>query len=150
MPGRAALAIIAALALLCLGFGLWGLLERHGRLAALSAAADRERALAGAVADQKALRDREAKHYQEQAREADTRYTTVLAGVRSDTARFVASRRVQDGGVRASGGERQAGGPELPESLPATTLVDTVDVQACGDLYAYAVSAHDWAATVGQ
>jgi len=152
MPGRAALAIIAALALALAGAVLWGSLERSGRLSAIAQRDACHAASAGAVKAQEALRTQERAHYEEQAREADANHDAGLDRARVLTRHFVDARRVRTPrSFGTSGSVSEADPARIPETVPTeAVMVSTDDVRTCGDLYAYAVSAHDWAVSVGQ
>lgn len=79
-------------------------------------------------------------------KEADHAHEVTRVVVRDATDRFIAD-RVQDRQCVASGADSAADsdGAGVPESLPATVVVDTADVRACADLYAYSIAAREWA-----
>lgn len=99
---------------------------------------------------QQAIADTERK-YRDKANEADRSYQAALGDARAATQRYIDLHRVrQDGSRPASQAVASASGGSagVPTPLPAGIIVDQADVQSCGDLYAYAVKAHDWAATL--
>jgi hypothetical protein len=146
MPGRAALAIIAALALALAGAVLWGSLERSGRLSAIAQRDACHAASAGAVKAQEALRTQERAHYEEQAREADANHDAGLDRARVLTSHFVDVRRVQpQGDSSAAKPIDQAGDAEKPADVsPSLVVVAEPDVQAAAQWQAYGVTCHDY------
>lgn len=134
---------------LCVILALWGSWERSGRMKALDQRDRCRAASADAAAQTKALREEERAKYQEQARETDARYAASLAGARSDTARFVAARRLRPHDLSAAEPISEASSSELPAPVPSeAVVVDATDLHACADLYTYATSARDWALTI--
>lgn len=130
---------------LCACWWLWRGKERaQDNLTAAYAAWDK------AKVDQEALRVKERADYERKADAADTEYHAALAGVRADTARFIASRRVQPSRISAAQPVSEADTAAVPEAVPSGVVVGEADVRACADLYVYAVSAHDWAVSVGK
>ena len=107
---------------------------------------DVEQAQAEARAAQIAVNQAEQARLDAITKEADHAHETTRVVVRDATDRFIAD-RVQDRQCVASGADSAAAdtGASVPESLPATVIVDTADVRACADLYAYAVNAREWA-----
>jgi hypothetical protein len=97
---------------------------------------------------QQALAETERK-YRMKADEADAHYQAGLADARDATADYIRTHRVRAETPRSTGqavAGAQGGGPGVPEAVPAGVVVDEADVQACANLYAYALAAHDWAA----
>jgi hypothetical protein len=105
---------------------------------------------------QKALHDQEAA-YRAKAQEADNDYTRTLADARRSADSYVAHHRavfVQSGPVASPSSaaitSAESHGADVPAPVPAdSVLVSASDVQACTVATNYAVSAHDWATTLG-
>jgi len=78
-------------------------------------------------------------------KEANHAHEVTRVVVRDATDAFID--RMQDRQCVASGTDSPAAdtGSSVPESLPATVIVDTADVRACADLYAYSIAAREWA-----
>lgn len=85
--------------------------------------------------------------YADLAKDADHDHETTRIVVRDATDRHIIANGVQDGQCVPSGTSAPASGdsPAVPESVPAHVILDTADVRACGDLYAYSLAAHLWA-----
>lgn len=104
-----------------------------------------------AAKQQADLRASETQAYKDKANVATRQHAANLAAARDDTARYIAAHRVRpEGGSCTADPQRQADPAGQPAPVPAGVVVDQADVQACGDLYAYAVTAHDWALSVAQ
>lgn len=98
----------------------------------------------------KALRETERKEYQEKADHAEQEHKQALNDVRTATSRYIAANRVQPPRhISAPAAVDQAGDTAEPSPVPSGVVVDQADVQACGDLYAYAVNAHDYLMSIG-
>jgi len=91
--------------------------------------------------------------YVVKATEADSAYQTQLADARSAADAYVAEHRVQP---QAVAGDRssapapaQGGSAGVPPGVSAdAVVVSASDVQACTGATAYALSAHEWVATI--
>lgn len=96
---------------------------------------------------QKALNAKTQQTYKDQADAAQERYDASRDRVRDATDRYILARRVQPNQCAAGGGDPApaAGGSGLPAPVPSAVVVDQSDVRACADLYAYSLSAHEWA-----
>lgn len=140
---------------LCLSAWLWR--GWHGEHA--GRAADMARVAAAQVeADriaQQALAETE-RRYRMKANEADAHYNAQLADARDATARYIASHRVRADGSHSTGqavASARGGSPGVPETVPSPdsfVAVSQSDVQACADLYVYALAAHDWALSIAR
>lgn len=118
----------------------------HGRQDARQELADVRAAQKAATGAQKRVNDAAQAHYERKADEADTRHDASVADARTDTDRFIASRRVQpkDRTCQAPAAAPSAD-PGVPPEVPPGIVVDQADVHACAALYAYSSSAHAWA-----
>lgn len=151
---RPALPFVAGLALLAslMHYRTAYRTERAGRLAdraAYTAAQDE----AGRIA-RAALAHQEAT-YRAKAQDTDHAYNLALADARSAADRFIAAHRLRDATLARPTGPAAAGttgsNPGLPASLPVdAVMVSAGDVRACTDATAYALKAHDWAASLTQ
>ena len=147
--GAIAVGLVVALA-----FAMWradvisGRLERaRDQIAAMEVASEAARAA------QQAVNDAAAARYQELAERASDDHETTRIVVRDATDRFIADNGVRpDGQCVPSGTDSppQGGSAAVPAAMPAQTIVDTADVRACGDLYAYSLAAHEWARSLSQ
>ena len=82
------------------------------------------------------------------AERANDDHETTRIIVRDATDRFIADNRVRpDNQCVPSGASAPASGDSaaVPVAVPATVVMDSADVRACGDLYAYALAGHLWA-----
>ena len=141
-------AIAAGLAL-ALAFVMWradslseGLERAKEQIAAMEAASEAARVM------QQAVNDAAEQRYQQLAERADDEHETTRIVVRDATDRFIRDNGVRpDGQCVASGTPAPAAsaGASVPVEVPATVVMDTGDVRACGDLYSYALEAHRWA-----
>jgi hypothetical protein len=138
--------LLLAIALLA----LWGVWERHQAHKWQSRAIACQIASDAARKAQEALRAQERAKYQEQARHADQAYAAAIDDARNATDAFIRAHRLRSsGGVSAPGAIGQTDSPAILAPMPADpVVVAAVDVQTCGDLYAYALNAHDWALTI--
>lgn len=85
-----------------------------------------------------------------QARAADKSHTKELADARSATDRYIAAHRMRPAGSCHSPAPA-APSAGLPQEVPTDpVMVGSSDVRACGDLYAYALAAHQWANAASQ
>lgn len=132
---------MALIASLCLSGWLW-----HGRSQArqeLAALQEAQRQAAGA---QKRVNDVAQQHYTEKAHEADDSHVAVRDDARAATDRYIADHRVRaEDRACQTPAPAPSDGTAVPSSVPSGVVVGEADVRTCGDLYAYAVSAHDWA-----
>jgi len=142
----------ALIASLCLSAWLWR--GWHGEHA--GRAADMARVAAAQVdADriaQQALAETE-RRYRMKADEADAHYRADFADARDATAIYIRTHRVRAVNQGATGqavASAESGSAGLPETVPTGVVVDQSDVQACANLYAYALAAHDWAVSISQ
>ncbi len=81
-------------------------------------------------------------------KEADHAHETTRVVVRDATDRFIADNGVRPNGQCVASGTDSAAadpGAGVSETVPAKTIVDTADVRACADLYAYSIAAREWA-----
>lgn len=153
MFSRAALAIIAALALALAGAVLWGSLERSGRLSAIAQRDACHAASAGAVKAQEALRAQERTDNERKADAANQSYRARLDQARALSAAYVESNRVQSQADRSTAATiDQAGDAAVPKSLPTgePVMVDGADVQRAADWQAFGLACRDWALSVAQ
>lgn len=129
----------------------WGAWERHtahkweARAVACQTASDTARKA------QEALRAQERARYQEQARHADEQHSQAITAARDATDRYIAAHRVRPARhISPAEPVSEAGPASVPESVPAEAIVavSEQDVRTCGDLYAYALNAHEWAMTI--
>lgn len=83
--------------------------------------------------------------YEKGTEDAKRKYDAALADARDATSAFIRM-RAQASASRAQGGPSAAATNTsgIPATMPAQTLVDTRDVQICGDTYAYALGAFTW------
>ena len=84
-----------------------------------------------------------------QAAAADKEYTHALDDARDDTDRFIAAHSVRQERV-CPNAPASAPSASVPAPVPTGVVLDQTDVRACGDLYAYALSAHNWANGVNE
>jgi hypothetical protein len=134
---------------MALAFAMWradGLstkLERaRDQISAMEVASEAARAA------QQAVNDAAAARYQELAERASDDHETTRIVVRDATDRFIADNGVRPDGQCVPGNTDSAaegGSASVPVAMPTSVVMDTADVRACGDLYAYALSAHEWA-----
>lgn len=89
-----------------------------------------------------------------QAERAQHDYDEQVDEARDATARYIADHRVRTEGAGGSSSKSTSAasdrGAGVPSSLSTAVVVDQADVQACGDLYSYAVSAHAWAMGIAE
>lgn len=147
MPGRAALAIIAALALALAAAVLWGALETKradGWRVAYKAAVAASQANLAAT---KALRTQERTAYQDKAHAPDERYRADLAGALAKSARHIAANRVQSSGSSPAQPIGQTSDPQSPVGPDPQALVAVTadDVEVCSINYERLRAARDWA-----
>ena len=149
---RAALGIIAALALALAGAAIWGALE--GKRAdkwrdAYKAAVAASQANIAATA---AMRTQERAEYERKAHAADTSHAAALDRVRTVTDRYVARNRVQPSSCSAPQPIGAADHPGQPAPVPADSLVavSEPDVQACAGAATYAVTAYNFLQAIGE
>lgn len=142
--------IKAAPYLLIAALLIWGGWQRHLADKWQDRAEQCQGASQAAAAQTKAMREAEAKAHQEKAREANARHAAALAGVHSDTSRFIAAHRVRPEGDRsAAEPQREADHAAKPQELPsAPVLVAEADVQRAAEWQAYGVACHDWALSI--
>ena len=146
--GRAALAIIAALALALAGVTLWGSLERSGRLAALAARDACQQASQAAKQAQDQLRAKERAEVKENAAHADQEHAAARPRVLAANDAYAGAHRVRAESDRSApvavSSPDSAG---VRESVPADSLVavSEADLQACSLATEYAVSLREWA-----
>jgi hypothetical protein len=127
--------------LCCLSAWLW-----HGRSTARDELAQHIAAEKAATGAQKRVNAAAETHYKEVANVADTKHDDMVAEAFDATARFIQSRRVQpEGGACKAPAPTADQDPGVPAEVPTGVVVDQADVHACADLYAYSVSALDWA-----
>ena len=79
-----------------------------------------------------------------QAAAADKEYTHALDDARDDTDRFIANHSVRQERV-CPNASTPAPSASVPAPVSTGVVVDQADVRACGSLYAYALSAYNWA-----
>jgi hypothetical protein len=135
----------------------WHELDVRGRtiakLTAENASFVQAQATATQIAQQ-ALHHQEAV-YQAKATEADSAYQAQLADAHSAADRYIAAHRVRAeafaGSAGASVAPAKSVGPDLSSILPTdAVVVSQSDLQACTGATSYAVSAHNWAASLDQ
>lgn len=133
---------------MALAFAMW---RADGLSAKLERARDQiaamEVASEAARAAQQAVNDAAAARYQELAERSEHDHETTRIVVRDATDRFIADNGVQNGQCVPGNTDStpEGDGASVPVAVPAQTIVDTADVRACGDLYAYSLAAHEWA-----
>lgn len=90
--------------------------------------------------------------FKEKANAAETAHEAELAGVRAATAEYIRTHRVRLEAPIHSGTATSPADTGVSEEVSTSSLVAVTDsdVQACGDLYAYAIAAHDWAREIAQ
>jgi uncharacterized membrane protein len=105
-----------------------------------------ERASQAAAVQTKAMREAEAKAYQEKARAADATHDANLDRVRAATADYVDAHRVQP--ARDSGPAQPISAPadagQPADVPPGLVVVAEPDVQAASEWQAYGVTCHDY------
>ena len=136
---------------LCAVLALWAAVERHQAHKWQSRAEQCQQASQAAAAATKAMREAEHKAYQEKAVEADASHRAALAGVRSDTARYIASHRVQPSRISTAQPIGEADHAQEPDAVPSPlVVVEELDVQSAGDWQAYGVTCHDFLLSITQ
>lgn len=131
----------AVIALAGLSLWLW-----HGRNEARDALAQRIAAEKAATGAQKRVNDTAQAHYTEKAHEADTKHADMVAAAFDATQRYIAQHRLQPADRTCQAPAPASGdGAGVPAEVPSGIVVGEADVRACADLYAYSVSAHQWA-----
>lgn len=98
--------------------------------------------------EQLAINRREQDRLDNETEEAQHDHETRRAPIADATDRFITDRGMQCSPNPDSGGTSaaaQGDSASVPAPVPASVVVDTADVRACGDLYNYALSAHLWA-----
>lgn len=101
-----------------------------------------------ARAAQQAAMDREQARYDELAERTQNAHETTRVVVRDATDAFIRDNGVQTGAScvpSASSAAASGDATPVPVEVPAHVVLDTADVRACGDLYAYALASHLWA-----
>ena len=119
--------------------------ERAEYIAQYEQAADRSRRA------QQAVIDREQARYDALAERIDDEAEQTRVAVADATAAYIARNRVQDRQCSPSGTSAPASGDgaPIPAPVPTGIVVAEADVRACADLYAYSVSAREWALEIG-
>ena len=150
MPSRAALSIIAALALALAGAVLWGAWETK-RADGWQAYAKRlEAASAANLAATNAMRERERQEYERKASDAQALHSAALDRVRAATDDFIRAGRVQQDRSHSTTPANSA--PDATGVRPYmptdSIMVRTSDVQACGEWVAYGSALREWALEV--
>jgi hypothetical protein len=135
---------------LCFVLAAWAAVERHQAHKWQSRAEQCEAASRAAAVATKALRTSERQVYQEKAVEADASHRAALAGVRSSTASYISAHRVRKDDISPAQPVSEAGSASVPESMPTGVVMGEADVRTCADLYAYSVSAFNWAQSVAE
>ncbi|MXO72857.1 hypothetical protein [Alteraurantiacibacter buctensis] len=118
----------------------------HRQMAELTASV--EAAQEQARAAQIAVIEAEQARLDAVTKEADHAHEVTRVVVRDATDRFIADNGVRPNGQCVASGTDSAAadpGAGVSESLPAKAIVDTADVRACADLYAYSIAAREWA-----
>lgn len=132
---------------------LWGLYQRHEANKWHNRALACQTASQAAAAQTKAMREAEAKAYQEKAIHADQEHAAALADARAATADYIRTHRVRpSGGVSAPVAIGQAEDTRQPEAVPSDSFVSVSesDLQACTAATVYAVTAHDYLMSIGE
>ena len=142
-------AVLAAIGIVLLAYskGYGDARDKYRRqMAELTASV--EAAQEQARAAQVAVNEAEQARLDAITKEADHAHETTRIVVRDATSDFIARNGVRpDNQCVASGTDSPADsdGASVPENLPASVIVDTADVRACADLYAYSIAAREWA-----
>ena len=139
--------LVAALlgALLCTA--LWGRYEANRA----EGWRDYAKRLEIASQAQKALREQERQEYADKADDADKRYVAALDRVRAATVRHVRADRVLSSGGSGASSVGSTGNPGVPAQVSADPAASERDAALLGwaECSAYAVSAFEWARSVG-
>lgn len=142
----------ACVALLCLSVFLWWRWDVAADDRDTARAQTAEIIKAAEEAERLAIAARAAteKRYKDLANAIDKEHEAALADARDATDSFIAANRVRakvcPGQAVTTG---QGGSAGVPAEVPAGIVVGEADVRVCGDLYTYAVGAHNWAAGLG-
>lgn len=145
--------IAAIIALVCMSAWLW-----HGwngaaeeRDIARAQTAEIIKASEEATRLAVAARAETEKRYKDLANATDKEHEAALADARDATDAFIAANRVR---AKVCPGQAiaaaQGGSASVPAEVSTGIIVGESDVRACGDLYSYAVGAHNWAAGLGE
>lgn len=131
---------------------LWGRWEAHRAEGWRDYAHGLKTASQTAAAQTKAMREAEAKQYQERAREVQSRYIASRDIARAITDAYIHAYRVQpSGGQCSTSGVGEADPASVREDVPATAvMVSDDDVRRAAEWQAYGIAMHDWALSVGQ
>lgn len=92
-------------------------------------------------------------HYKDLANDADKEYAAALVAAHDATAQYIAANRVRQDSSHTSGRTITSAddhGAEVSAPVSTSVIMDQADVRNCGDLYTYAVNAHNWAETIGE
>jgi len=146
---RAALSIIAALALALACATLWGAFQAKradGWRVAYQAAVAASQAN---IAATKALRAQERAEYERKADVADAKHAAALDRARALTDVYVRSNRVQPSGSSPAAAIGEAGDAGQPADLSrSAVMVGIDDVRRAAEWQAYGIACHDWALAI--
>lgn len=84
------------------------------------------------------------------AHASDIKHDQEMADQRAATDRYIAAHRLRPSPSVHTGPAAKDGSASVPPEVSSDIIMDQADVRACGDLYTYALDAHDWAQTLAK